>query len=281
MAKVDSVERLITGEKGIWMDLQEKPACCPCIFPPPYFKVFKDQTDSDTSNSAQILAMRMNSAGNEIMKIVEKPVDYKCGCCAVPTNPAVLVQLPSGGTTMMTFEKPRPREAATCCGLCPSKSTPMVQTDGGRIGAKLMVEHSCCGGDEEYISVIADHREAYQLYVPKKGCCAKAAKQPCCKAGCLPSCLKCSPDMELPILEPVKKGAEAPEPLGMIRSYDDKDKYHVTFPTNATTNEKLGLVAATLLLHNPSLPAPIMADGKVKGAGCLGFAPPEKMLDLL
>ena len=87
--------------------------------------------------------------------------------------------------------------------------------------------------------------------------------------------------MELPILEPVKKGAEAPEPLGMIRSYDDKDKYHVTFPTNATTNEKLGLVAATLLLHNPSLPAPIMADGKVKGAGCLGFAPPEKMLDLL
>ena len=47
MAKVDSVERLITGEKGIWMDLQEKPACCPCIFPPPYFKVFKDQTDSD------------------------------------------------------------------------------------------------------------------------------------------------------------------------------------------------------------------------------------------
>ena len=58
MAKVDSVERLITGEKGIWMDLQEKPACCPCIFPPPYFKVFKDQTDSDTSNSAQILAPR-------------------------------------------------------------------------------------------------------------------------------------------------------------------------------------------------------------------------------
>ena len=40
MAKVDSVERLITGEKGIWMDLQEKPACCPCLFPPPYFKVF-------------------------------------------------------------------------------------------------------------------------------------------------------------------------------------------------------------------------------------------------
>ena len=40
-------------------------------------------------------------------------------------------------------------------------------------------------------------------------------------------------------------------------------------------------MAATLLLHNPSLPAPIMADGKVKGAGCLGFAPPEKMLDLL
>ena len=39
MAKVDSVERLITGEKGIWMDLQEKPACCPCLFPPPYFKV--------------------------------------------------------------------------------------------------------------------------------------------------------------------------------------------------------------------------------------------------
>ena len=51
MAKVDSVERLITGEKGIWMDLQEKPACCPCIFPPPYFKVFNHQTDSDTSNS--------------------------------------------------------------------------------------------------------------------------------------------------------------------------------------------------------------------------------------
>ena len=36
-------------------------------------------------------------------------------------------------------------------------------------------------------------------------------------------------------------------------------------------SSEAGLVAATLLLHNPSLPAPIMADGKVKGKSFLGF----------